>query len=371
MSAWQRGQTPFNGQQSLSASAFRDPRLGARVALLRGEQLSLAAGLDLFVPLGSQTGYGSDGGFRALPQALASGRRGRLVYAGEVGLELRKRSDVSFTTTGSALRLGLAGGWLFLNDKLQVGPELFSSVQLNDASRTSLEALLGARYQRGDVAFGAGIGGRLNQHAPGAAPLRVLAQITFTGFDPFHARVRPFVAAPVAVAAAPVPAPVPPPVVVAEPPPAPKPVEVAVVPPPAPEPVPAPSQEVRVLEDHAELLHALRFEYASAVLDAQSQADLTKLAEALLARSDIKRVFVSGHSDNRGSAPHNRKLTARRAEAVRAHLVAHGVPASMLKSRGCGSTAPVAPNETDEGRAQNRRVEIVFPRDGVEPGCTN
>jgi OOP family OmpA-OmpF porin len=127
---------------------------------------------------------------------------------------------------------------------------------------------------------------------------------------------------------------------------------------------------VRIVEDHIELLHALRFENDSVVLDEQSEADLTRLAEALLGRPDIKRVFVSGHSDNRGSAPHNGKLTARRAEAVRAHLVAHGVPAAMLKAKGCGSKSPVAPNETDEGRAQNRRVEIVFPGDGVEPGCT-
>lgn len=67
---------------------------------------------------------------------------------------------------------------------------------------------------------------------------------------------------------------------------------------------------------------------------------------------------VEGHTDNVGSAEFNQKLSEDRASAVASYLSAQGVPANRLMAIGYGETRPVASNDTDSGRAQNRRVEI-------------
>jgi len=70
------------------------------------------------------------------------------------------------------------------------------------------------------------------------------------------------------------------------------------------------------------------------------------------------RVEIRGHTDGRGSAAYNLALSDRRAERVRQYLVQHGIDASRLTAHGYGKTQPIASNETDEGRARNRRVEL-------------
>jgi outer membrane protein OmpA-like peptidoglycan-associated protein len=73
-------------------------------------------------------------------------------------------------------------------------------------------------------------------------------------------------------------------------------------------------------------------------------------------------VFVCGHTDPSGSASHNAILAFQRAEVVAAYLVQHGVDRKLIKTQGFGSTYPVAGNDTPEGRALNRRTEIILPR---------
>jgi OOP family OmpA-OmpF porin len=177
---WQRGQTPFAEAPSIDSAALGDFRVGARVPILRGERLSLAAGLAVFLPTGATDAYASDGSLRATPGAMMSGRHGRFTYASDVGVELRRALDLGYGRTGSALRVGAAGGMLFLDGALQVGPELGGRWQFNNADGSSLEALLGARYRRGTFTFGAALGGRVFHDAAGAAPLRVIAQIGWT-----------------------------------------------------------------------------------------------------------------------------------------------------------------------------------------------
>ncbi len=70
------------------------------------------------------------------------------------------------------------------------------------------------------------------------------------------------------------------------------------------------------------------------------------------------RVEIDGHTDSDGSDEHNLGLSQRRAEAVRQYLVGHGVAADRLTSKGFGESKPVASNETAEGKALNRRVEL-------------
>jgi OOP family OmpA-OmpF porin len=72
----------------------------------------------------------------------------------------------------------------------------------------------------------------------------------------------------------------------------------------------------------------------------------------------IKQVIVEGHTDDRGDAAFNQDLSEKRANAVKAELIANGVDAKVIQTTGYGEGRPVADNNTREGRAKNRRVEI-------------
>lgn len=93
------------------------------------------------------------------------------------------------------------------------------------------------------------------------------------------------------------------------------------------------------------------------VLDPSDSAVLDPIAAAIKACPDAK-ITVIGHTDNTGNDAINTPLSASRAQAVADYLVAQGVPANAVTSRGAGSGEPVASNDTEEGRAQNRRTEI-------------
>jgi len=70
-------------------------------------------------------------------------------------------------------------------------------------------------------------------------------------------------------------------------------------------------------------------------------------------------VIAVGHTDARGSDSYNQRLSERRAEAVKAYMLNQGIPAERVRTEGRGETQPVASNDTDEGRAKNRRVEVT------------
>jgi outer membrane protein OmpA-like peptidoglycan-associated protein len=86
-----------------------------------------------------------------------------------------------------------------------------------------------------------------------------------------------------------------------------------------------------------------------------------KLNEVAAALKDqgYKKVVIEGHTDSRGSAADNQKLSLQRAESVKAHLASQGMDASKIEAKGLGPDRPVATNDTAEGRAMNRRVELV------------
>ena len=71
------------------------------------------------------------------------------------------------------------------------------------------------------------------------------------------------------------------------------------------------------------------------------------------------RVSVEGHTDSVGSVAYNQTLSERRATTVRDYLVSQGIDASRITTRGFGKSKPIASNDTAEGRAENRRVEII------------
>ena len=86
---------------------------------------------------------------------------------------------------------------------------------------------------------------------------------------------------------------------------------------------------------------------------------LDQVAAALKDQADVKPMVVEGYTDSVGSEATNLKLSKDRAEAVRVYLVSKGVPADKITSVGKGKADPVASNDTPDGRANNRRVEIV------------
>ena len=86
---------------------------------------------------------------------------------------------------------------------------------------------------------------------------------------------------------------------------------------------------------------------------------LDQVAAALKDQGEVKPIVVEGYTDSVGSDATNQKLSKDRAEAVRAYLVSKGVPADKISSVGKGEANPVASNDTPDGRANNRRVEIV------------
>jgi outer membrane protein OmpA-like peptidoglycan-associated protein len=103
-------------------------------------------------------------------------------------------------------------------------------------------------------------------------------------------------------------------------------------------------------------LAVINFPTGSAQIPAGDMDVIRQSAEALK-RATGARIEIGGHTDNTGDAASNMALSQQRADAMKEALVASGVPAAMLTTRGYGDTKPRAPNDTEYGRFQNRRIE--------------
>jgi outer membrane protein OmpA-like peptidoglycan-associated protein/Tol biopolymer transport system component len=107
------------------------------------------------------------------------------------------------------------------------------------------------------------------------------------------------------------------------------------------------------------IVNNIFFDYDQAVLRPESRPELER-AVALLKEYPTIRVTIDGHTDNIGSTSYNQKLSMQRAEAVRDYLITQGgIDSTRLEVRGFGFSKPVAPNQTDQGRQQNRRTEFT------------
>jgi outer membrane protein OmpA-like peptidoglycan-associated protein len=106
-------------------------------------------------------------------------------------------------------------------------------------------------------------------------------------------------------------------------------------------------------------VYGIHFDTDRSEVRPDSRPALEEIAK-LLAQNPGLQLLVVGHTDMTGSMDANRKLSQARAESVvRALVSQHGVSESRLKGYGVGPLAPVATNDTEEGRAKNRRVELV------------
>jgi len=105
-------------------------------------------------------------------------------------------------------------------------------------------------------------------------------------------------------------------------------------------------------------LYGIYFDFDKADLKPESKPQLDEIS-TLLKNDAALKLMVVGHTDNKGGAAYNLDLSKRRADAVVVALTGDGIAADRLLAQGMGSAAPVASNDSDEGRAKNRRVELV------------
>jgi outer membrane protein OmpA-like peptidoglycan-associated protein len=125
-----------------------------------------------------------------------------------------------------------------------------------------------------------------------------------------------------------------------------------------------PNTDVERKEDRlvVTMSDAVLFDVNSAALKPQAQTTLTQMADVMMNYPETD-ILVKGHTDSRGTEKYNQELSERRSKAVTNYLITKGIPTSRITGVGFGETMPVAPNDTSEGRQQNRRVEIeIKPR---------
>lgn len=99
------------------------------------------------------------------------------------------------------------------------------------------------------------------------------------------------------------------------------------------------------------------------VLMPAAQNQLNEVADALLATKE-RKLTIEGHTDSQGATSYNIDLAQKRADAVRSYIVSRGYPSNMIFAQGIGEGRPIADNNSAEGRANNRRVEIIIDHNG-------
>ncbi len=106
------------------------------------------------------------------------------------------------------------------------------------------------------------------------------------------------------------------------------------------------------------VIDGVEFDTGKATLRPESKAKLARVVEYMTHKKSA-RIEISGHTDNVGKPKANLALSQKRAESVRDYLVAEGIEESRIEAVGYGDTMPLAPNDSDEGRQRNRRIEAT------------
>ncbi|MBI2894339.1 MAG: OmpA family protein [Deltaproteobacteria bacterium] len=127
---------------------------------------------------------------------------------------------------------------------------------------------------------------------------------------------------------------------------------------PAPAPSPPPAGAVEIEPNRLRVEGVINFRPNRTEIMPDSLPLLDQVASVMLSHPEVARVRIEGHTDNSGPRAQNLRLSAGRARAVREYLVEKGVAADRLEAEGIGPDRPVDTNETDTGRAANRRVEF-------------
>ncbi len=323
-----------------TAPSFGDVRLAADVRVVgdHGEPFSLAVGVRGWLPTGLRSQFTSDGSARLAPQVLAAGAFDVLVWAARVALVYRSRDDAyAGRELGSELFAAAGAGVRTRDGRLLVGPEMFAASAFTGKAKflgsreTPVEWLFGAHYDISEnLRAGAGVGGGVG-HGYGAPVVRGVASLEWIRSAPARRS-------------------------------------------PTGDPEPRtpwegfeggggqgnPPKKERplavVTENEIRIEEELRFATDSAELLGGSDAVLGAVKRILDEHPEIRRLRIEGHTDATGYAAYNDDLSTRRAASVEAWLVGRGVAKERLESAGLGSKEPLDTNETEEGRAKNRRV---------------
>ena len=106
-------------------------------------------------------------------------------------------------------------------------------------------------------------------------------------------------------------------------------------------------------------LYGILFDFDKADIKPESDKQLAEMANLLKSSAGL-RVFIVGHTDNKGALAYNTDLSQRRADSVAKALATRfGIAADRMVSKGVGPLSPLASNDTEDGQAKNRRVELV------------
>lgn len=136
-------------------------------------------------------------------------------------------------------------------------------------------------------------------------------------------------------------------------PPAPAPEAKVEAPPPAP-------KRVEVTQDKIVITEKIQFDYNKATIKPESHGLLNEIVSVIKENPHIKKLSIEGHTDADGAYNYNLKLSDDRSQAVMKYLADHGIDAGRLVSRGFGESKAIAPNDSEEGKEKNRRVEFMI-----------
>jgi outer membrane protein OmpA-like peptidoglycan-associated protein len=118
--------------------------------------------------------------------------------------------------------------------------------------------------------------------------------------------------------------------------------------------------KVRIKTDAIELREKIHFEFGKAAIKKKSFELLDQVVATLKQHPEIKKLRIEGHTDSKGPAKFNQRLSQRRAQSVVNYLTGKGVEKDRLVAQGFGEEKPIASNNTERGRSMNRRVEMII-----------
>jgi OOP family OmpA-OmpF porin len=415
-----------------------------------GDPLTIAGGLNFYIPTGDSENYTGDDTPRGEPHATLAGRFALLQYSARLGLMIRGNAGTGYEdATGTELRFGVGVGVRLLQDRLVIGPELYGSSVLSDdifsRRATPFEVLVGGHMAlpkplpegfRAGLAVGPGL-----THGAGTPVVRVIGSIEWMpaierkplpSDRDADGQLDPVDACP-DVPGVPSPDPArngcPPPTpedrdgdgiidekdaCPTEPGPANQDPKKNGCPPPpdrdrdtfidpedacpdepglksedpkkngcpppkdtdadtivdpedaCPEQAGPPNQDpkkhgcpVAVIDKgQIKILEQVKFKTGKADILPESEPILQAVLKILNEHPEILKIRVEGHTDNTGNRGLNKTLSTARAASVAKWLTSHGIDKKRMTSQGFGQEKPIAPNDTEEGRRDNRRVEF-------------